>query len=117
MSTQSCDNSYRIGDGQASALFVAGTKRIEWLSSWRDTRAYEADNKYAPIQVLMSSLRSVAGNRVQPQNTAFAATAPIYEDLDPDDYSRKCRHRHRNKYCYLLHPELAYKKSSQSVTD
>lgn len=56
---------YHVGAGQASAIFVRGTKRIEWVTIWRDTRAYTASNEYAPLQTLMSSLRSVAGNRVQ----------------------------------------------------
>ncbi|KAI0993070.1 hypothetical protein K3495_g15114, partial [Podosphaera aphanis] len=28
-------------------------------------------------------------------------------NLDPEAYCKKCRHRHKNKFCYRLHPKLA----------
>ncbi|KHJ32681.1 hypothetical protein EV44_g0983 [Erysiphe necator] len=52
---------YHIGAGHAAALFVAGTKRVEWLNTWRDTRVFDSSNKYLPLEVLMSSLRSISG--------------------------------------------------------
>ncbi|KAI0991827.1 hypothetical protein K3495_g16360, partial [Podosphaera aphanis] len=45
MAADTTNSGYQIGEGQASAVFVMGTKRIDWLSTWRDTRAYNADNR------------------------------------------------------------------------
>ncbi|KAI0994686.1 hypothetical protein K3495_g13495 [Podosphaera aphanis] len=106
ISFQSANPGYRIGNGQASANFLMGTRRIDWLSTWRNTRAHDANNEYAPLQVLMSTLRSMADNRIQQSNTV-AAIVPNSSNLDPDTYCRKCRHRHKNRYFYRLHPELA----------
>ncbi|KAI0992889.1 hypothetical protein K3495_g15295, partial [Podosphaera aphanis] len=114
MNTQTPNREYHIGSGLASAMFVMGTRRVQWLNNWRDTRAFEADNKYAPLQALMSSLRSVAGNRTQQPNLALAASVPTGEDLDPNEYCKKCRHRHKNRYCHRLHPELAPQKGNHS---
>ncbi|RKF56044.1 hypothetical protein OnM2_084034 [Erysiphe neolycopersici] len=58
---------YHIGDGQAAAIFVMGTRRIDWLNIWRDTRVYEPNNEYVSLQTMMSSLRSVAGNIINPE--------------------------------------------------
>lgn len=110
--TQPTASSYRIGEGQACAIFVMGIKRIEWLNVWRDTRVYDANNEYTPLQTLMSTLRTVAGNRVQQPNTV-AVTVPNSSNLDPEAYCKRCHHRHKNKYCYRLHPELASKRDNR----
>ncbi|KAI0999326.1 hypothetical protein K3495_g8871 [Podosphaera aphanis] len=44
MNTDPSNHDYRIGNGLASAAFVTVTRRVEWLNTWRDTWAYEADN-------------------------------------------------------------------------
>ena len=113
ISTRPLASWYCIGDRQASAIFVMGTKRIEWLNVWRDTRAFDSDNKYAPLRTLMSSLRSVAGNRTQTPNTV-AAVVPNSINVDPEAYCKRCKHRHKNKYCYCLHPELAQGSNNRS---
>lgn len=100
---------YHIGEGLASTIFVMGTRGIEWLDTWRDTRVFAADNQYVSLQSLMSSLRAIAGNRgLQP--TAASTTTPSCSNkskLSPDALCKKCRHRHKNRDCFRLHPELA----------
>lgn len=112
MTTQSSDSEYRIGNGVASAMYVSGTRKVEWLNTWMGTWAYESNNQYAPLQVLMSFLGSVASNRVQQPSLALAATLLTGEDLDPNEYCKLCRHRHKNIYCYRLHPELASRQDN-----
>ncbi|KAI0996731.1 hypothetical protein K3495_g11453, partial [Podosphaera aphanis] len=38
MNTQTPNREYHIGSGLASAMFVMGTRRVQWLNNWRDTR-------------------------------------------------------------------------------
>ncbi|KAI1000131.1 hypothetical protein K3495_g8064 [Podosphaera aphanis] len=102
-------NVYSIGAGLSSALFVIGTKNVDWLNTWRETRVYSTDNQLAPLQTIMSSLRATAGNRAQPANSACAATGPAHRDVDPEANCTICRHRHKNKECFIQHPELKRK--------
>lgn len=74
---------YHIGAGHAAALFVAGTKRIGWLNTWRDTRVFDSSNKYLPLEALMSSLRSISGNRSVQPNVASASSISHEDKLDP----------------------------------
>ena len=75
-------HSYQVGNGLASALFVMGTKHVEWLNTWRDTRVFEANNELAPLPSLMSSLRAIAGNRTQQPTMALANSFPNERGLD-----------------------------------
>lgn len=93
-------HSYRIGNGLASALFIMGTKHVEWLNNWRDARVFEANNELASFPSLLSSLRAITGNRIQQPTVALAASFPNERSLDLEAYCTKCRHRHKNKYCY-----------------
>ncbi|KAI0995210.1 hypothetical protein K3495_g12972 [Podosphaera aphanis] len=96
---------YHIGAGLAATLFILGTKGVEWLSTWRDTTAYEPDTEYVSLQSLISSLRIVAANQVQPKSKSAR--------LDPDANCKKCRHRHKNRCCFRLHPEFAPDKGNR----
>ncbi|CAJ2645140.1 unnamed protein product [Trifolium pratense] len=42
---------------------------------------------------------------------------PNERGLDPEAYCTKCRHRHKSKFCYRLHPELAPSKKIKSTSD
>ncbi|CAJ2645141.1 unnamed protein product [Trifolium pratense] len=53
-----------------------GIKHVEWLNNWRDTRVFEANNELASLPSLMSSLRAIAGNRIQQPTVALAASFP-----------------------------------------
>lgn len=55
----------------------------------------------------MSSLRSISGNRSVQPNMASASSIPQKDRLDPNAFCKKCKHRHRNKDCFRLQPELA----------
>ncbi|KAI0992439.1 hypothetical protein K3495_g15746, partial [Podosphaera aphanis] len=103
---QQTDIDYHVPKGQAAALFVLGTQNVSWLSTWRDTRAYEAKNTYTDLEAMMSSLRTVAGNRSLHPGVAFVARDAA-TGRAPNDECTLCRHRHKNKDCYKQHPELA----------
>ncbi|KAI1004735.1 hypothetical protein K3495_g3485 [Podosphaera aphanis] len=107
--TEPNENVRVIGKGLASALFVIGTSHVDWLATWRETKVYQADNQFAPLQSIMSSLRATARNRMQPNNTICAASSPSKPYLDPEAYCTNCRHRHRNRECFRQHPELRKK--------
>ncbi|KAI1007260.1 hypothetical protein K3495_g960 [Podosphaera aphanis] len=85
MATFPINSGYRIGERLASAVLVMGIKKIEWLSTWLDIRVYDSENSYASLQILMSSLRSIAGNRTQPPNSV-AAVVPNSSDIDLEAY-------------------------------
>lgn len=99
---------YTILPGQAAVLFSLGTKGVGWLDNWRDTKAIESDNKFSSLEYMMSSLRTVAGNRTQitPRITA-AAEVGTNDIKNPNDYCTLCSHKHKNKQCFKQHPELA----------
>lgn len=97
-----------------------GTKGIEWLNTRRDTRVFPADNKFVSLQPLMSSLRAVAGNRSLRPTTASATPISNKSNIDSDAFCKKCRHSHKNRDCFSLHPELApevYRGSKQDKRD
>lgn len=77
------------------------------MNFWRNTRVYEPSNEYVPLQTMMSSLRFVAGNRSLPARVAHASFLPITRNLDPKAICKRFRHRHKNRECFKLHPELA----------
>lgn len=108
---------YHVGDGQAAAIFVMGTRRIDWLNIWRDTYVYEPNNEYVSLQTMMSSLRSVAGNRSLPAQVAHASSLPTTRNLDPNAICKRCRHRHKNRERFKLHPELAPNQVRGSITN
>lgn len=97
-----------------------GTRGIEWLNTWRDTRVFAVDNQYVSLQSLMSSLRAIAGHRSLRPIAASATSFSNKSKLDPDAYCKKCRHRHKNRDCFGLRPELVpvgYKGSKQDKRD
>lgn len=55
--------SYKIPPGVASYMFVMGTLEVDWLDTWRQTRVYETDSKYASLAVLMSTMRQLDRSR------------------------------------------------------
>lgn len=100
---------YKVHKGQAAALFVFGTKEVEWLDIWRGTKTRTLKNTLAPLDYMMSTLRTEAGVRSQAPKIAMMA-APQQQDVnkpDPEATCRLCWHKHKNKYCYKQHPELA----------
>lgn len=110
-------HSCQVGNGLASALFVVGTQHMKWLNNWRDTWAFEVNNELASIPSLMSSLRAIAENRIQQLTVILMASFPNERGLDSEAYCTKCRHRHKNKYCYILHPELAPSDKNESMNN
>ncbi|KAI1005677.1 hypothetical protein K3495_g2540 [Podosphaera aphanis] len=70
---------------------------------------HSIDNELAPLQTIMSSLRSTAGNREQPANAVYAATGHTQNNIDPEADCTSCRHKHKNKVCFIQHPELRRK--------
>lgn len=105
-SSRSETNTFKIGPGQAAAIFVLGTKGTDWLDTWRTTRAYETDYKYSSLESMMSSLRSITGDKKNVSGIFCAAAATPSGHTDPEAECRKCRHRHKNKECFKQHPEL-----------
>lgn len=99
-------NVYRVDSGLAAANFVHGTKHVDWLATWRETKVCQSDNQFAPIQLIMSSLRATAANRAKHTSMVYSATGSTENRLDPDAYCKKCRHRHKNKEYFIQHPEL-----------
>ncbi|VDB90726.1 Bgt-20673 [Blumeria graminis f. sp. tritici] len=55
---------------------------------------------------MMSSLRSVAGNRLSPAQVTHAKTVPTTRYLDPEAICKQCRHRRMNKERSRNHPNL-----------
>ncbi|KAI1003376.1 hypothetical protein K3495_g4828 [Podosphaera aphanis] len=79
-------NDHSIGTGFASAPFVIGTKTCGLVGHVAGTWVYSPENKLAPLKTIISSLRSIAGNRAQPVNAAHAATGHTQRNIDPETY-------------------------------
>lgn len=110
--------SFGISAGLAGYLFVLGTEGITWLDTWRQTKIYDVNNKYVPLDVMMSTLRQVAKGR-EVVNYAQVAVASNEKkpgsngrngkDNDPEAICKMCKHKHRNKNCFKQHPQLRSK--------
>lgn len=110
---------FEVSQGLAGYMFVLGTEGVDWLETWRQTKIYDANNKYVSLDVMMSTLRQVAkGRESQPIGSAKASmgykggrdngisekVVEVSDDLE--GICTQCRHRHKNKNCFRQHPEL-----------
>lgn len=86
-------------------MFLIGTKDIEWLGNWRDTKAIGPDNRLTCLETMMSTIRTVGGNRPQNQPRMLAAAEPV-DSVDLEAMCLRCRHKHKNRNCFRQHPEL-----------
>ncbi|KAI0995517.1 hypothetical protein K3495_g12661 [Podosphaera aphanis] len=102
-----------IPEATAAGVFLIGTHHVPWLSSWRDNKAIDSNDKPTNLRTMMTTLRTVAANNYQPtQNFAAAASASssstrLPTNRDPEAKCNKCLHVHKNKNCFRQHPELA----------
>ena len=97
-------NDYKITPGQASGYFIRGTKGVEWLDTWRQTRTSGHNGRLQPLGSLMSSLRE-AESSIQRARRNIVASIP--QSTNPEARCRMCRHKHMNEECFKQHPELA----------
>lgn len=115
---------YKLPDGMAAILFLKGTAGIDWLSTWRNTKAVK-DEGYADLKTMMKTIREAAGQRKLEQgdsNSAIAASARgklagKTVGNRPQDLCNRCkRNSHTNQDCFTQHPEKAPEnwKSRQS---
>ena len=51
---------YKVHKGQTAALFVFGAKYVDWLDIWRGTKTRTLKNTLAPLDYIMSTLRTKA---------------------------------------------------------
>lgn len=113
------DSNFKITPGLAGYLFVLGTESIEWLETWRQTKVYDANNKYVSLDIMMSTLRQVAkgrefhstgsgkvalGYKINGGNSVISQNVGNLND--PEAICSQCKHKHKNKNCFKQHPEL-----------
>lgn len=114
-------NIYAIPNGVPRLLFVRGTEGIALLDTWRETKVYGSDNKYAALDKIMSSLRVAAGSRGKVSGQALLARKDQSGDEKtgggPNDRCGLCKHRHKNKKCFKQHPELRLKMRRKDMPD
>lgn len=113
---------YKVTDELASVFFVRGTNHINWLDIWRETKAVSM-SQYAPLRSMVTSLRATAGTKKLAAGDHMSSTQELsYQphaaaainnvEHNPDDWCRRCKHKHRNKDCYKLHPEKSQSRQS-----
>ncbi|KAI0997360.1 hypothetical protein K3495_g10822 [Podosphaera aphanis] len=111
-------NIFEVNPGFAGYMFILGTEGIEWLNTWRQTKVYDAENRYVSLDTMMSTLRQVA--KVKEGQSAFGQVAvgqerghskgkgkEVVHSADSEAICTRCVHnKHKNKNCFKQHPEL-----------
>lgn len=112
-------NLYIIPHGVASNLFIIGSKSVEWLSTWRQTKVFDRSNNYVSLGIIMSTLRQAATGKREMQSRNMVANKLIgsmSEKLagpDPNDRCELRKHPHKNSEFYKQCPELAPKSEGK----
>ncbi|KAI0994885.1 hypothetical protein K3495_g13296 [Podosphaera aphanis] len=92
------ENAHVIGKGLASALFVIGTSHVDCLGD--SDYAIRSSWLNAPVYTVHIRLF------IDPAHPQCRYSQHY---LDPEAYCTNCRHRHRNRECFIQHPELRKK--------
>ncbi|RKF83943.1 hypothetical protein GcM3_005024 [Golovinomyces cichoracearum] len=102
-----------------------GTENIGWLDIWRRTKVVDGNNRYASLDILMSTLSQVAhvrecltghGQSAVSSYSAGRKKAKGKEaanDEDPEALCTHCKHQH-NKNCLEKHPELKKRRKQKN---
>lgn len=56
-------DNFLVPPGLAGVIFILGTKHVDWLDTWRQTKVFDKENKHVPLETMMSTLRQTTFSR------------------------------------------------------